>query len=256
MNTSGNARCAGLGAAVTRVRDLILVGVIIAVTPAAIGCGGSASNPHAAVSPSSVKTSAPSSPGIVNGVPAESPPAGYRWAGSAAQGVWFAVPSDWAAINLAKINTAQALRRFRPRGMSSSTLQAMVAGLRQRHAFFVADLASAVQSSHQFATNGNAFCVPTPLAPGTSSSALESAIQAEYAQVHWRVLTIMNTTIDGDPGVRSMFTILSGTGMVLTDTQYTVLAKNGHLCTVTLSTDNPTGFRQTFNKIGGTIRVS
>lgn len=239
----------------TRVRDLILVGVIIG-TATASGCGGSAAKPHAAVSPSSAKTAAVSSPGIANGVPAESPPAGYKWAGSAAQGVWFAVPSNWAAINLAKINIAKAIRRFSLRGMSSSYLKTMVAGLRQRQAFFVADLASAVRSPHQFATNGNAFCVPTPLASGTSSSALKSLIRAEYARFHWHVLTIMNTTIDGDPGVRSVFTIVSGTGMVLTDTQYSVLTKNGHLCTVTLTTDNAARFRRTFNKIGGTIRVS
>ncbi len=241
----------------TRMRESILAGVIIAVTAAASSCGGSAAKPHASVPPSPAKTSASPSSGTANGVPAEPPPAGYKWAGSAAQGVWFAVPASWAAVNLAKISATKAISRFVPRGVSSSYLKAVLAELSQRHAFVVMDLASAVRSPHQFATNGNAFCVPTPLAAGASSSAaLKAAIRAEYAQIHARVLAIRNATIDGDPGVRTEFTIPSRAGITVSETQYAVLTKNGRLCTVTLSTDNPTAFQRTFNKIGGTIRVS
>jgi hypothetical protein len=78
--------------------------------------------------------------------------------------VWFAVPSSWAAINLAKISAA-AISRFVPPGTRSSYLKTVLTELSQRHAFVVADLASGVRSPHRFATNGNAFCVPTPLAP-------------------------------------------------------------------------------------------
>lgn len=165
-------------------------------------------------------------------------------------------PTSWAAINLAKMSAAKAISRFVPPGTSSSYLKTVLAELSRRHAFVVADLASAVRSPHRFATNGNAFCVPTPLAPdASSSSALKAALRAEYAQIHLRVLAITNATIDGHPGVRSEFRLPSRAGITVSETQYAVLAKNGRLCTVTLSTDNPAAFRRTFNKIGGTIRV-
>src|SRR5262249_31945363 len=77
-----------------------------------------------------------------------------------------------------------------PRGITKMEkvqwlLRTVLAGLSQRHAIFVADLASAVRSPHQFATNGSAFCTPTALVPGaSSSSALTAALRAEYAKFH------------------------------------------------------------------------
>src|SRR5207249_2443460 len=66
-------------------------------------CGGSAAKFQAPAAPSSARATAASarasaspSAGLANGMPAASPPAGYRWVGSAAQGVWFAVPDSWA----------------------------------------------------------------------------------------------------------------------------------------------------------------
>jgi hypothetical protein len=99
--------------------------------------------------------------------------------------------------------------------------------------------------------------MPTALASDAGSSpALKAALRAEYAQIHAHVLAIENATIDGDPGVRSEFTLPSRAGVTVSETQYAVLAKNSRVCTVTLSTDNPAAFRHTFNKIGSTIRVT
>jgi len=238
----------------TRMRDSILAAVVIAVTAAASSCGGSKPEPQASAPPSSA--SAPASSGTANGVPAEPPPAGYKWVGSAAQGVWFAVPDRWAAINLAKISASKAISRLAFKGISSSFLKTVLAQLSQRHAVFVADVASAVQSPHQFATNGNAFCAPTALAPNaSSSSALKAAVRAEYAKIHAHVLSIRSTTINGNPAVTAEFTITSTGGMTVAETQYEVLTKSSRLCPVTLSTDNPAAFRHTFNKIGGTIHA-
>lgn len=236
----------------TRMRDSILAGVIGAVTAAASSCGGATAKPHAPVPPSSAKTSAPSSPGIANGAPAEPPPDGYKWAGSAAQGMWFAVPDRWAVFNLAKSSATKALSRL----AFNSAAKTELAGLRQRHAIVVADLGSAAQSPHQYATNGDAFCTPTPL-PSLlgSSSALKAVVRAEYAKVHTHFLAIRTATIDGHPGVKADIRITSPAGTV-TKAQYAVLTTNSRLCTVILTTDMPTVFRRTFNKIGGTIRVS
>jgi hypothetical protein len=133
----------------------------------------------------------------------------------------------------------------------------VLAELSQRHAIFVADLASAVRSSHKFATNGNAFCASSPLASSAGSlPALKSAIRAEYAKVHARVLAIRSTSVNGNPAVKAEFTISSTAGMTVSETQYEVLSESSRLCTVTLSTDNPGAFRQIFNKIGGTVNAS
>jgi hypothetical protein len=239
-----------------RTRDSILAAVIATVMAGVGGCAGSeTAAPHTSP-PASAATSSASSP-TAGGAPAEPAPAGYRWQGSAAQGVWFAVPDSWAAVNLGKISAAQAISRFTIRGMNASYLKNVLTELGKRHAIFVADLASAARSAHQFATNGNAFCLPSVLTPGArSSSALKAAIRTEYAQIHARVMAVRNVSIDGDRGVEAEFTLTSTAGLTITDAQYVVLTKNSRLCYVTLSTDNPTAFRNTFNEIAGTIRVS
>lgn len=255
----------------TWVRGSIQVGIaIVAVSIALSGCSGSAAKSQAptassaSASATSAKASAASasasaSPSIslANGVPAESPPAGYRWVGSTAQGVWFAVPSSWAVVNLAKLNVAQAISRFRLKGVSSSSMKSALDQLSQRHAIFAADLASAVRSPSQFATNVNAFCAPTPVTPDASSlPALKAAAQAEYAQIDAHVLTLEDATVNGDAGIKGEFTITSTSGTTLTDTQYIALTKSSSACTITLSTDNPRSFQQIFSKISSTIRLS
>jgi hypothetical protein len=94
--------------------------------------------------------------------------------------VWFAVPDRWAVFNLAKVSASKALSRL----AFDSAAKTELAELSQRHAIVVADLASAVRSPHQYATNGNAFCTPTPLASFLgSSSALKAVVRAEYAKI-------------------------------------------------------------------------
>ncbi len=182
---------------------------------------------------------------------------GYRWVGSAAQGVWFAVPDGWAAVDLSKVNVDQAISRFRLKGVNNSVMKSALNELSQRHALFAADLASAVRSPHEFATNANAVCSPTPVAPDASSlPALKAAARDQYAQIDAHVLTLRDATVDGNVGIRSEFTLTSTSGLSLTDTQYIVLTKSSHACTITLSSDNPRPFQQIFRKIGSTIRVS
>jgi hypothetical protein len=253
------------GAAITRVRGSIQAGTaVIAVAIALSSCGGSAAKSQAPAASSSASTSAApvkasASPSIrlANGIPAESPPAGYRWVGSAAQGVWFAVPDGWAAVDLSKVNVDQAVSRFRLQGVNDSVMKNALNELSQRHALFAADLASAVRSPHEFATDANAFCSPTPVAPDASSlPALKAVARAQYAQIDAHVLTLRDATVDGDAGIRIEFMLTSTSGLTLTDTQYIVLTKSSHACTITLSSDNPRSFQGIFRKIGSSIRVS
>ena len=246
------------GAAVTQVRGPIPVGVVIlAVVAAVSSCGGSTAKSQASAASSSARTSASPSAGPANGRPAAPPPAGYRLVGSTTQGVWFAVPDNWAAVNLAKVNVTQALSRFGLKGMSSSVMKAALNELSQQHAIFAADLASAVQSPNEFATNVNAYCESSPVTPDASSlPALESYARAQYAQIGAHVLALRDVTVNGDVGIESETTITTTSGMTLTDTQYLILTKSGRACTITLSTDNLTSFQRIFSKIGSTIRAS
>ena len=252
------------GAAVTRLRGSIQVGVAIIAVVASISSCGSAAKSQAPVTSSSAKTSAPSartsaspSAGLANGVPKMSLPAGYRRVGSTARGVWFAVPRDWAAVDLAKVNVTQAISRFGFKGMSSSVMKTALNELIRQHPIFAADLASAVRSRYGFATNVTAYCAASPVTPDASSlPALKAVARAQYTQVGAHVLALRDTTVDGAVGIKSEVTITSTAGVTLTDTQYIVLTKSGRACTITFSTDNPAPFRRIFRKIGGTIRVS
>jgi hypothetical protein len=257
------SRAAGTG--VTRVYGSIQVGIgIIAVAVAVSSCGGSATksqapaaSPSARTSAASARASATPSTGLAHGIPTASPPAGYRWVGSTAQGVWFAVPDSWASVNLAKVNINQAISRFRLKGISSSVMKTALHELSQQHAIFAADLASAVRSPYEYATNVNAFCASTPVTPDASSlPALKSAARAQYAQTGAHVLVLRDAIINGDAAIKSEFTITSAAGMTITATQYVVLTKSSRACTITLGTDNPGPFQRIFRKIGGTIRVS
>jgi len=250
MTTQGAIRAA----LTTGIRYSILAGAIV-IAAAASGCGGSAAKPQASAAPSSPAASAKSSAGLTSSVPATPPPAGYKWAGSSAQGVFFAVPDTWAAIDLSKISLTQAVHRFWPKGMNS-TMMASLKQLSKQHALYFADLASAVQSPNKFATNGNAFCSATSLASGSgSSAALKAAMRAEYAQIGAHGIVFKDVTIDGNAGIRAHFTVSTG-AITLTDTQYTVLTKSSRLCYVTLTTDTPSSFTGVFRKIGRTITFS
>jgi hypothetical protein len=230
--------------------------VIIALVAAVSSCSSPAAKPQAAAASSAANTSASPSSAPANSAPTAPPPAGYKWTGSTALGLWFAVPDSWAAVNLAKVSLTQAVRRFTPKGVSNSFIENAIKQLSQQHGVFVADLASAVRSPNQLATNGNAFCTATPLVPGAgSASALKASARAQYAALNAHILVLKEVTIGGDAGVKSEFTLITAAGVKLTDTQYLILTKSSRLCTITFTTDRPAPFRPVFSKIGTTIHV-
>jgi hypothetical protein len=256
---------------VRRLRGSIQAGTVIIAVAAAVSSCGSAARSQAPTASSLARSSAASarasaspSTGLANGRPTASPPAGYRWVGSTVQGVWLAVPDSWAVVNLAKVNINQAMSRFnqaisrlRLKGISGSVMKTALHELGQQHAILAADLASAVRSPYGYATNVNAFCAPTSVAPDASSlPALKSVARAQYAQIGAHVLVLRDATINGDAGIKSEYTITSASGLTITGTEYVVLTKSSRACTITLVTDNPQPFRRIFRKIGRTIRVS
>jgi hypothetical protein len=241
------------------VRNTVLAGAMTAALVAlASGCGASSGGSlHPSVHATATPKPAATSPGTASGAPAAAPPAGYNWVGSAAQGIWFAVPASWAAVNLAKVSASQALSHFALKGVSSSYLKAALTGLSQRHAIFVVDLGSAGRSAQHFASNGSAVCGPTALVPGASaSSALQSLLQAQYARFHAHIVSMSSAAIAGGTQVKADIRLTSTAGLTVSETQYAVLSTASRLCVVTLTTDNPAAFQPVFNKIGGSIRVS
>ena len=79
-------------------------------------------------------------------------------------------------------------------------------------------------------------------------------------QVLWNVLVGQRpvrkeVTIGGDAGIKSEFSLITASGVKLTDTQYVILTKSSRLCTITFTTDRPAPFQPIFGKIGATIHV-
>jgi len=245
---------AGLVLGYIGVATLALV-VILAVIGA-----NTAPSPRSQARSTTAPVSPAASSGTSGGAPAGAPPAGYRWLGSAAAGVWFAVPRSWAAVNLAKLNRSQAARHFALQGVSSSQFNSLIAGVSRQHGVVALDLAS-IGSSPGFATNANAFCESTALSsggvdPSALQSAMRSAIRAQYSRLHAHVLRVSNATIDGNPGVKTEITLTSTAGLTVSETQYIALSSSGRACYVTLSTANRAASRHVFNEIGATIHVS
>lgn len=184
-------------------------------------------------------------------------PAGYRWVGSTAQGVRFAIPRDWAAVNLAKVSLGNAIRQFAPRGLSVAYLKTVLTKLSQSRGVFVMDLASVAHSAHNFGSNVNAFCQRTGLVPSKAEvPSLESAIRAQYARLHAHILGIGSTTIGGDLAIKAGFTLTAAGGTSVSEIQYSVFSPGGRGCFVTMTTDNMPSLQHVFGTIAGTIHVS
>lgn len=245
---------AGLVLGYIGVATLALV-VILGVIGAA-GAPSPRSQARSTAAPKATKIS----PAKTSGAPAGPAPAGYRWLGSTAAGVWFAVPRSWAAVNLAKVGRSQAVRHFALQGVSGNQVDSALAQVGRQHGIFAMDLAS-VPSSQGFAANANAFCEATPLAsgavdPSALQSAMKSAIRGEYARIHAHILGIGNATVDGDTAIRTEVTLTSAAGLTFSETQYAVLSKASRECFVTLTTGNRAALRHVFDKVAGTIHVS
>jgi hypothetical protein len=237
----------------------MIAGLLVAATGCTTGTGtgtktsAAAPSTSAAVSPTASPSTEPAS---LDQRPAEAPPAGYYWVGSQSLGIWIAAPRAWASVNLAKLNINQAVQKLFKGTVPSSTIKASLVNLRQRHALYVADLASAVSSAHQFATNANAFCSPSALLPGPAAvSSLAAVMRAEYTKIHARMLDLRKLTINGSQGIRTELSIATAAGYRISEFQVVLLTADGKLCQVTLGTDNPAVYLATLKKMSSTIHA-
>ncbi len=248
------------------VRRALLPGLIAGSLILLAGCAGTSSNNAAggstthttapSVTPSQSPSPSAQPPGSQQ--PAQAPPAGYRWVGSTSQRFWLAVPRDWVALDLSKISITAAVRKASFKGVANSALTADFQNLKQRHALFVANLASAASSPHQFSTNANAFCTTAPFQPGPSSAAgLDSAFKAEYIKIGAHLVSLKNTTVSTTKVIiTSELTAQTSGGYTLTEIQVAYLTNQSRLCELTVSTDQAAAYLHTMRKIGATLQAA
>jgi hypothetical protein len=234
----------------------------VAVPLALSACsGGGSSTPPSHPSSTSTNTSAPASTPpaapVAGQSPTAAPPAGYQWVGSSTLGVWVAVPTSWVAIDLSKISISAALKKFSIKGVPDTTMKTDMELLAKQHALFMADLQSALASPHKFATNANAYCTTTAIEPGPGSvSVISSELRSEYTSLHVRVVSVttLSSTSTNDE-IRVQLAAPTTGGFTITEVQVADLTDSGHICFLTLSTDQPATYLPTFEKISSTLQA-
>lgn len=242
---------------------LVRPAIMAAITASLItiaGCGGTTSPTQPTASSDSTPSAvASSSQAVAAGStpPAQAPPSGYQWLGSAEQRVWVAVPDSWVALDLSKLSYAAALAKFALKGQSTAAVKADIETLAQKHGLFAADVASAASSPNDFATNANAFCTSTPVEPGPgAASELDTGIRAEYASIHVHVISLKNTVVsDSQITMIAELSAQTTAGFTLTEIQEAELTSAGRICYLTMTTDRPTVYLPIFRKIAATLQV-
>jgi hypothetical protein len=232
----------------------------VAAAALAVLAGCSASTPASApTSPTATtaSTSPPAQAAASGQRPAQLPPPGYTWEGSATQRIWVAIPRRWAALNLARLSLSQVTQRFATTGIDSAAMRADVISLKKQRALFFTDPASATASPHRFTTNASAVCQPETATGSAASTiaALKSQIRAEYAGIKARVMAETPARINGGQGfaVRVALTVTSG--YQITELQVVALSSTNRVCFITFTTDNSAKFLPVFRKAAASIHV-
>jgi hypothetical protein len=230
----------------------VLAAAALVTTCAA--CAGSAPRSGHATAPSGSPASQPAA--AADRAPATPPPAGSKWAGSAVQGIWVAIPQSWLALDLARVSLRRASLEFATTGMGNSALRADLATLTKEGALVFADPASDATSAHGFTTNATALC---QRATGTGSPAtmagLQTAMRAEYAQIRARVLSVTPALVSGGQAFAARLAVTARAGYTITELQVVALSGTGRTCIITFSTDDRTAFLPAFDKAAATIHV-
>jgi hypothetical protein len=155
--------------------------------------------------------------------------------GGAGQGISFAVPGAWAAVDLAKETVNQAAAKIGLRGVSQAQLIQDMQSLQKLHALFIVDIRSAVVQ--HFATNLNAYCVSSGLNDTGSAGVpvLRQETLAEFQQLHAEHIAQKDVSIGGVPGVETSYNLSSSGAGTLAAAQLEVLPKPDRACFVTLT---------------------
>ena len=197
-------------------------------TSPASGSPAAASTAPASTAPASPASSAPAATGV---------PAGYQRVGGSAQGVSFAVPDSWAAVNLAKETEQQAAQKLGLQGVSAEQLVQDMQSLQKLHGLAVFDVKSSVDSPVHFATTLNAYCTSSGVTD-TGSAALPLLRQEAIAgmqQIHAGHIAQKDIAVGGVPGLQTSYTLSSSSAGTLDGAQLEVLPKPNRACFITLT---------------------
>ena len=202
-------------------------------TSPASGSPAAASTAPASTAPASTAPASPAS----SAPAATSVPAGYQRVGGSAQGVSFAVPDSWAAVNLAKETEQQAAQKLGLQGVSAEQLVQDMQSLQRLHGLVVFNVKSAVDSPVHFATTLNAYCASSGVTD-TGSAALPLLRQEAIAgmqQIHAGHIAQKDIAVGGVPGLQTSYTLSSSSSGTLDGAQLEVLPKPDRACFLTLT---------------------
>jgi predicted small lipoprotein YifL len=208
-------------------RSSLVAGVVVAGVAVAISACGSAK--PVAAPPATVKAKAPATTTTTT-------PAGYQRIGGAAQGVSFAVPASWVAVNFAQQTLQQVAKKFSVSGMSQSEIEQDMDSLSKLHAVYALDTASMASSADHFATNVSGYCDSSGVTDTGSAAVafIRASVVSQLQEIHAHELGVTDVTIGGVPGVQNLYDLSTSVG-TLEEGQLDVAPKPDVVCFITLT---------------------
>ena len=168
--------------------------------------------------------------------PAAATPAGFQRVGGAAQGISFAAPASWVAVDFAQQTLQQAARKLGISGMSQSAIEQDMEALSKLHAAYAMDTASMESSPKHFATNISGYCTSSGITDSGSAAIayIRASVTSELQQFHAHGLGVTDVTVGGVPGVRNLYELGTSLGTV-EEGQLDVAPKPDDFCFITLT---------------------
>jgi hypothetical protein len=205
-----------------------LVACVVA-SGVAVAISACSSAKPVAAPPATVKAKAPA-------VATTTTPAGYQRIGGAAQGVSFAVPASWSAVNFAQQTLQQVAKKFAISGMSQSQLEQDMDSLSKLHAVYALDVDSMTNSAKHFATNISGYCTSSGVTDTGSAAVayIRASVVSQLQEIHAHELGVTDVTIGGVPGVQNLYDLSTSVG-TLEEGQLDVAPKPDDVCFITLT---------------------
>jgi hypothetical protein len=165
-------------------------------------------------------------------------PQGYRRVSDGTHSISFGLPTTFTTIDITKLEKS---------GTSDPAMQVQIQRIKEAGGIFLADNESRKQSPNNFMTNVVAFCSS---APSTSIEEWKASAQKELQLSGATNIQISDTTLGGIPGIRMTYVLDKTTVME------NAVLKNGKICDVTLTTDQPARYQKVFDQITATTQIS
>jgi hypothetical protein len=173
-------------------------------------------------------------------------PAGYRLTESSRLGFRLAVPDGWTEIDVSRDDMSDAIQRAGLDDARADVVASLLQRLRGFEGLVWADFSSAETT---FVTEAKAACADIPR---TSIDDLERYTRLAAAAVGADNVSVETVLLDDREAVRVSYD-LKTTVYDVRGTQYMWGAGDGRACTLTLTTDRPDEYRESFEGIVSTV---